>query len=697
MPGTYALARFARSTLVATAFLSVLCPGASAQAGRDTVRVDSTHLTRTYQVQGVTVSVARPGLTTGGSSAVTVSVDSMTALPAPSMEQVLRAMPLIQIRTNSRGEAQPALRGSEDRQIAIFMDGVPLTLGWDHRTDLSVIPLTAAQRVTLLRGLSSVLYGPNTLGGVIEVDVARPGGSMGPVRPLSLALGFDQTGGERVSVMAGRRYETASGEWSFRTGAGFHDVPGTRLPQGVSGDPSVRSAFLADADGRRLNSDLRRIDGFVTTSYRGDDGGWASLTSTAFDVSRGVPPEVHLDQPRLWRYPDQRRLLTAVSAGTGTHAVGGGTGHVEASLGVDLGSTTIHAFDSPSYVNVDEMEEADDRVLTFRTLAERSAGRAGNLRASVTYADVNHDELLTPGGANTYRQRLWSLAAESEWLMGPGGRTHVSLGVVVDGADTPESGDKPPVDRLWNQGFRLGTSTLLRGGRVLLHGGLSRRTRFPSLRELYSGALGRFEPNPDLMPEALMAAEAGFTVEGRSSQLQVVGFHHRLSDGIVRVSVGDSLGSRRFMRINQDQVLGTGVEVLAVSTLGATVLSGDLTLQSVHAVDSAGGPVDLEYEPRVYGKLGSEIPLAAGLVGVANFRFVGAQLCENPDLGGLDPLGANRSVDVGIRRRFGDSSPSTLRRMDVSLNLGNATDATVYDQCGLPQPGRTLQLQLRIW
>ena len=34
------------------------------------------------------------------------------------MDQVLRAMPLIQIRQNSRGEMQPALRGSEDRQIA---------------------------------------------------------------------------------------------------------------------------------------------------------------------------------------------------------------------------------------------------------------------------------------------------------------------------------------------------------------------------------------------------------------------------------------------------------------------------------------------------------------------------------------------------------------------------------------------------
>ena len=114
---------------------------------------------------GITVSVARPALTVGGSSTVVVDLDSLGSIPSPSMDQVLRAMPLIQIRQNSRGEMQPALRGSEDRQIAILMDGVPLTVGWDHRTDMSIIPLTAARSITLVRGLSSVLYGPNTLGG----------------------------------------------------------------------------------------------------------------------------------------------------------------------------------------------------------------------------------------------------------------------------------------------------------------------------------------------------------------------------------------------------------------------------------------------------------------------------------------------------------------------------------------------------
>ena len=123
--------------------LALLLPAFCAAQQVDTVRTDST---RTFEVEGVMVRVARPILTAGGASAVSVRLDSLSSLPAPTMEEVLRAMPLIQIRTNSRGEAQPSLRGSEDRQVSILMDGVPLTLGWDHRTDLSIIPLVRASR-----------------------------------------------------------------------------------------------------------------------------------------------------------------------------------------------------------------------------------------------------------------------------------------------------------------------------------------------------------------------------------------------------------------------------------------------------------------------------------------------------------------------------------------------------------------------
>ena len=146
------------------------------------------------------------------------------------MEDFLRRMPMIQIRANSRGEVQPDMRGAEDRQIAILLDGIPLTVGWDHRTDMSVIPLTAFRNVTLLRGLSSMLHGPNVLGGAIEFDIGRGTSLEAPVPPFVGAFSVDQEGGTNGSATVGAMLERDLSTWTVRSGAGYRDSPGVTLP-----------------------------------------------------------------------------------------------------------------------------------------------------------------------------------------------------------------------------------------------------------------------------------------------------------------------------------------------------------------------------------------------------------------------------------------------------------------------------------
>lgn len=677
-----------RLLTVATLGVILLPSALSAQTPPDSVR----------RLGGITVRVARPTLVTGGASSVVIDLDSLGSIPAPTMDQVLRSMPFIQIRTNSRGEMQPALRGSEDRQVTILMDGVPLTLGWDHRTDMSIIPLTAARSITLVRGLSSVLYGPNTIGGVIEVDVARANTRVRSVDPISIGFALDETGGTNISVTGGRLFDDTDSQWVFRAGAGFQDRRGVPIAAGASDDPDLRTRFLS-ADALRLNSDVRRVDGFVTARYRVDGGGWASLSASGYDVERGVPPEAHQDSPRLWRYPEQRRLITAISAGTGHRETAWGFGDLEASIGIDVGSTLIEQFASEAYQTIEETEASDDFVITTRLLGDHTLGDNADLRMSATYADVSHDEVLNPGGANSFRQRLWSVGMEIEWrFVGGDDRTTLTIGGALDGADTPESGDKPTVERKSEYGLRIGASTLVADG-VLVHGGVSRRSRFPSLRELYSGALGRFEPNPDLQPETLVGSEVGFTATRASGEIQVVGFHHRLSDGIVRTSITVPGGPSRFQRINRDQVRSTGVELLLVRSLGETTLTADLTLQDVKGFNRAGDEVELEYEPSVMGKVGLNVPLPAAFRAGGEVRFVGEQMCVNPEVGGgaLQQLGSSTTTDLSLRRLFNLGRGGVMSRIDASASLRNVSDAVVFDQCGLPQPGRTFQIQFRIW
>ena len=669
--------------------------GAAQDVG-DTIQVDSSIVSTGYNLPGITVRVARPVLTTGGASAVILELDSLGALPAPSMEEVLRAMPLIVVRKNSRGESQPTLRGSEERQIGVFIDGVPITIGWDHRSDMSIVPMTGAQSIRVVRGSSSVLHGPNAIGGVIEVDIARGPSRPAPETPVSIALSLEETGGASLSAATARRIEIGNAHLMVRAGAGHRANKGVPLPSAASEDTELRSEYLVNLDGLRLNSDSRRSDGYLAARYMNEGGGWASLTTSVYDLDRGVPPEAHQDSPRFWRYPEQNRVLVALSGGSGEQETSGGVRSFEFSFGLDAGSSQIDRYETESFSTVNGEEEADDQTITLRAKGDHTLGTRGNLRSAFTFSRVGRDEVLNRGDVASYRQRLWGFGIESEWRIGNRDATRFSLGAALDGSDTPKSGDKPPLNGLNDFGFRAGISSLIQDG-LVLHANFSRRSRFPSLRELYSEALGRFVPNPNLGTETLFGSEAGMTLGANNSSIQMVGFYQNLKDGIVRSSVVGIDGISRFKRINHERIKSFGLEFLAVRTMGLATLSGDVTIQDVTGIDQDGARVQLEYEPIIIGRVGLETPLGDVFRASGNLRVMGSQMCENPEIGGLQSLSGSGMLDLRLRGFFRLHSGSSLARVEAGVGLRNATDASVYDQCGLPQPGRTFQIQIRLW
>ena len=681
--------------LVLTICIWLPFPG-SAQDVRDTIQVDSSIVSTGYDLAGITVRVARPVLTTGGASAVVLELDSLGALPAPSMEEVLRAMPLIVIRKNSRGESQPTLRGSKERQIGVFLDGVPITISWDHRSDMSIVPMTGAQSVRVVRGSSSVLYGPNTIGGVIEVDIARGPLRPAPEAPVSISFSLEETGGTSLSATTTKGFEVGNANLMVRAGAGHRANKGVPLPSAAREESDLHSQYLVGLDGLRLNSDSRRADGYLAARYMNEGGGWATLTTSVYDLDRGVPPEAHQDNPRFWRYPEQNRVLIALSGGSGEQETVGGIRNFEVSFGFDAGSSQINRYETESFSTVNGREEADDRTITFRAKGGHTLGTRGDLRSAFTFSQVGRDEVLNGGDVTSYGQRLWGVGIESEWRIGNRDATRFSLGAAFDGSDTPKSGDKPPLKGLNDFGFRAGISSLIQDG-LVLHANFSRRSRFPSLRELYSGALGRFIPNPNLGAETLLGSEAGLTFGANDSSIQLVGFYQHLKNGIVRSSDVGIDGIPRFKRINHERVKSLGLEFLAVRTMGLVTLTGDVTIQDVTGIDQKGARVQLEYEPIIIGRVGLETPLGDVFRASGNLRVMGNQMCENPELGGLQSLPSSGMLDLRLRGFFRLHSGSSLARVEAGVGLRNATDASVYDQCGLPQPGRTFQIQIRLW
>lgn len=674
---------------VRTVALLLLAPLPLVGQQPDTTRTAPSDTTL-FRVEGITVQTQRPVTTVGGTSALEVRVESLVLPPAPTTGEVLREIAGVQVRTNSRGQAEISVRGSESRQVAILYDGIPLTLAYDARTDVSVLPAAALREIQFVRGLSTLLHGPNVLGGVVEMNAARGSLVTGETR-VEVSAGVDHVGGYSTAAHTTVPFTTVGGRGMVRAGVGFRDSPGAPLPGDLT-------EAVDTGDDLRLNTDVRNVDGFGAFRYQADGGGWASLSATTHSGNRGIAPEMGAEGPRFWRYPDMRRTIVAASSGTGSRSTPLGRGSLEASLGYDSGITDIRSYVSAAYQELDGFEDGEDTTVSLRLLGTHSLGGRGELRTSVTRADIRREEDID-GTVRRFEQELSSLAAESSWRIvdrpgAPLSALNLAFGGAWDRGSTPRTGGLESLPTIDDWGARLGLSAVVNDGHTMLHVGASRRGRFPALREVYSEALNRFLPNPDLRPETLVALEGGVTSLFAGGEIQVVGFTHRLSDAIRRISLPDG----RRQRVNADELTSTGVELLFSRSVGAVEFGGEVTLQSVELTDpSTSQNAEPENVPERTGSAFLRFPVVAGISTTLDAAYTGSQFCIDPDSGEDVRLEGGSWFDAGLSRVWSLGGGGTGRRLETRVTARNLGDTTLYDGCGLPRAGRLFGVQIRVF
>lgn len=690
------------------ALLAVTAPPAGAQqAGPPDTIPEGVPDSVEYEMQGLTVEATRPTLSRGGGTAVNMSMDSVEVVPSPTLDEVLRNMPLVRVRRNSRGQVQPSVRGMEERQIAVLVDGVPLTVGWDNRSDLSVIPMTAANEVDMVRGLSSVLAGPNALGGVIRIGI-----SQGPfpdtlTSPLDVRAALDHTGSFSLSGEVDHLTDVGGGDLWIKYGGGFRDGNDYAAPSGLAS----RFPLGVTEDDRILNSDMQFANGFASARYQGDGGEWLSFSTAAYSTEQGVVPELHLvgsDQPapRYWRYPNRWQSLSSLSGGTGWKETPLGRGDLEASVGFDRHHMEIDGFSGPSYADSVEGEVGNDRTVSARLLGDHTLG-PGTISGSFTWAETWHEQILSssPNDPDEYTQRLGSVGLEISEPLAPGldgwiANPRLTVGGSYDWASTPETGDYEPRAGIDGWGFRTSAEATVADGAAKVHGGVSRKVRFPALRELYSGALGKFEPNPDLGPLTLKVGELGATLHA-SQRLELQGtiFQQRLEGSIARVPVGEGLLQRQ----NVGERRATGAELVANYRRSGLVVRGGLTLQDVEIredVDDDGAPevsreTRAEYQPELSGDISLTTPAVAGFRLRGQMQYIGSQFGANPRTEEYEELDPTAYLEAGLSRKIGQGFLG-LPPLRVSAMAENLTDQLVWDQLGLPRPGRTFRVQVEL-
>src|SRR2546429_4790672 len=168
-------------------------------------------------VEPVTVTATRAPLAAGLSPLPTeaLSEDRLRREQSVSLAHALANLPGINALTTGQQIGKPIIRGLTGPRVLVLEDGSRLEdYSWSDEDGPS-IDARLAQRVEVIRGPASVLYGSDALGGVVNVIPEElPDANRGPA---TIRSAFELSGASNnAEVDAAARVEGASGGWGWR-------------------------------------------------------------------------------------------------------------------------------------------------------------------------------------------------------------------------------------------------------------------------------------------------------------------------------------------------------------------------------------------------------------------------------------------------------------------------------------------------
>ncbi len=220
-----------------------------------------------------------------GSAITVVSSEEIRKTNPGSLVDALRYVPGLDISETGGpgGSSSIRLRGANAGQTLVLVDGIRVNdaSGASGEFDIGSIPSGLIDRIEVLRGPQSALYGSDAMGGVINIITRR---GRGPLQ------GFAQVEGGSYGTLAGNAgvYGT-KGPWSYSFAAsGLHRDGFSRYGYRV---PRLRARGPFENDSTEAIGGFGRLGYNPGTGFRFEVGAMSNVTRTEYDAAFGAFPD----------------------------------------------------------------------------------------------------------------------------------------------------------------------------------------------------------------------------------------------------------------------------------------------------------------------------------------------------------------------------------------------------------------------
>jgi len=467
----------------------------------------------------------------------TVKKETIDLNTATNAADAMRSAPGVILTTGPKNEKTFSIRGFNQRYIPVFYDGIPIYIPYDGYVDLGKLPTGNIARISISKGISSVLYGFNTMGGVVNIISRKP--------EKRFEADFDAGWSEGSRWDANVNLGARLGKCYFMGSYGWADQDAFVLSEHHKRARNQRGH-------RRENSD---IDNQNSASFKigvePADGHEYALGWNHVKSEWGLPPEEDTVGVRYWRFTEWEKDTYYFIGDTKI------TDRLQLTTRIyrDEYYNLLDSYDNDLY-------ETQEAPYAFRsTYDDYSTG--GSLVLRTTYLPRNTISTAFHYKEDVHREQdnfycawerfetktyAWGieddikLTARLSLVAGASYDKHVPK--YANGGKLREDEDS------FNPQAGLHYAAT---DNTVLHFSVGKKSRFPSLKELYSDLLGSNLANPDLKSERAVNYEAGLEqfLLG-SSTLRLTLFYSDVKDFIVnreikyKVNQYQNIGEARF-------------------------------------------------------------------------------------------------------------------------------------------------------